>query len=45
MACICTIHTDYVDASKTEEVLQTVTRIVTEALLTRDKEDLYEEDN
>lgn len=39
MNCICTIHTDYVEPSKKEEILQNVTKIITEALLTKDKED------
>ena len=32
MNCICTIHTDYVDPSKTEEILKNCTQIITEAL-------------
>lgn len=28
----CTIHTDYVDSSKTEEILQRVSKIISEAL-------------
>lgn len=28
----CTIHTDYCDPSKTEEILKNCTRIITEAL-------------
>ena len=27
----CTIHTDYVDPTKTEEILQRVTKIIAEA--------------
>ena len=36
MAYTCEICTDYIDTSKTEEILKNVTRIVTEAL--REKE-------
>lgn len=32
MAYTCTIHTDYVDPTKTEEILQRVTKIISEAL-------------
>ena len=39
MEYTCTICTDYIDTSKTEEILRNVTRIVTEALLTKDKEE------
>lgn len=28
----CTIHTDYVDPTKTEEILQRVTKIISEAV-------------
>lgn len=45
MEYTCTIHTGCVDASNTEEVLASATRIVTEALLTKDKEEHYEESN
>lgn len=40
----CTIHTDYVDTSKVKEILDRVTRIITEALITEDKEEKHEED-
>ena len=43
MNCICTIHTDYVDPSRKEEILQNVTRIITEALIAKDKEESYGE--
>lgn len=39
MKYTCTIHTDYIDPSKTDEILRNVTRIITEALLTKEKED------
>ena len=32
MAYTCTIHTDYIDPTKTEEILQRVTKIISEAL-------------
>lgn len=38
MEYTCTIHTDYVDASKRDEILRNCTRIITEALLTKEKE-------
>ena len=43
MKCICTIHTDYVDPSKTEEILRNVTRIITEALLRQESGEKGEE--
>ena len=43
MSYTCTIHTDYVDASKVKETLDRVTRIISEALLTEDKEKNYGE--
>ena len=45
MNCICTIHTDYVEPSKKEEILRNVTKIITEALLTRDREGNHGEGN
>lgn len=45
MNCICTIHTDYVDPSKKEEILKNVTKIITEALIAREKEEINEEGN
>ena len=30
--CIVEIHTDYVDPTKTEEILQRVTKIISEAI-------------
>ena len=44
MSYTCTIHTEYVDASNTEDVLVNATRTITEAL-TEDKEVRYEENN
>lgn len=44
MELTCTIHTDCVDASKKEDALAKVTRIIMEALLTEDKEVRYEKD-
>lgn len=44
MEYTCTIHTDYIDASKTEEILRNCTKIITEALVTK-KEDGHEEVN
>ncbi len=40
MGCNCTVCTDYIDTSKQEEVLRNVTRIIAEALLTKEMEDL-----
>jgi len=45
MGYTCTIHTDYVDASCKEETLTNVTRIITEALLTKEMEEKHEEGN
>lgn len=45
MQYTCTIHTDYVDASRKEEVLRKVTKIVTEALLTEEKEERHGKEN
>ena len=45
MNCICTIHTDYADASNTEDALANATRVITEALSAKDKEGSYEEGN
>ena len=44
MGYTCTIHTEYVDATITEEVLNNMTRII-EVALTEDKEVRYEESN
>ena len=44
MSYTCTIHTEYVDVSNTEDVLANATRTITEAL-TEDKEVRYEESN
>ena len=44
MSYTCTIHTEYVDASNTEDALANATRTITEAL-TKDKEERYEESN
>ena len=45
MGCTCIIHTDYVDASYKEDALANVTRIITEALLTKEREDANGEGN
>ena len=45
MTYTCTIHTDYIDTSKREEILRNVTKIITEALLSKEKEERYEEHN
>lgn len=43
MSYTCTIHTEYVDASNTEDVLANATRTITEAL--EEKEERYEKGN
>ena len=37
MGYTCTIHTDYVDPTKTEEILQRVTQIISNALFENEK--------
>lgn len=32
MGYTCTIHTDFIDTAKTEEILQRVTKIISEAI-------------
>lgn len=45
MTYTCTVQADCIETSEKEEILRKVAKIITEALLTKEKEIRYEEDN